>query len=175
MSGLSECFLLAANTETMGAGSRTRAHCSEGTRVAIGQPGAGSWRCRCFREAGPERPLAGTVALAGLGQAIRQGRRSWRPNSTRISCWTPGREVSAATIRGAVALQRKDPKRAIELLRAASAIELGEYGHPLSPVYLRGEAYLMLHDGNWAAAEFQKFLDPYTQMDFAWGDRRACN
>ena len=59
------------------------------------------------------------------------------------------------TIRAAVALQRKDPKRAIELLRAASAIELGEYGHPLSPVYLRGEAYLMLHDGNWAAAEFQ--------------------
>src|SRR5580704_5503186 len=73
------------------------------------------------------------------------------------------------TIRAAVALQRKDPKRAIELLRAASAIELGEYGHPLSPVYLRGEAYLMLHDGNRAAAEFQKFLDPYTQMDFAWG------
>ncbi len=58
------------------------------------------------------------------------------------------------TIRAAVALQRKDPKRAIELLRAGSAIELGEYGHPLSPVYLRGEAYLMLHDGNRAAVEF---------------------
>ena len=26
----------------------------------------------------------------------------------------------------------------------------------LFPVYLRGEAYLMLHDGNAAAAEFQK-------------------
>jgi outer membrane PBP1 activator LpoA protein len=73
------------------------------------------------------------------------------------------------TIRAAVALQRKDPKRAVELLRAASAIELGDYGHRLFPVYLRGEAYLMLHDGNRAAAEFQKFHDPHTQMDFAWG------
>ena len=27
------------------------------------------------------------------------------------------------------------------------------------PAYLRGEAYLMLHDGNRAAAEFQKFID----------------
>ena len=29
----------------------------------------------------------------------------------------------------------------------------------LLPAYLRGEAYLMLHDGNRAAAEFQKFVD----------------
>ncbi len=27
------------------------------------------------------------------------------------------------------------------------------------PVYLRGEAYLMLHDGKHAAAEFQKYID----------------
>ena len=29
----------------------------------------------------------------------------------------------------------------------------------MSPAYVRGEAYLMLHDGNAAAAEFQKFID----------------
>jgi serine/threonine protein kinase/tetratricopeptide (TPR) repeat protein len=62
------------------------------------------------------------------------------------------------TIRGAIALQRKDPHRALELLQAASAIELGDTGN-LFPVYVRGEAYLMLHDGNHAAAEFQKFPD----------------
>jgi pentatricopeptide repeat protein len=74
------------------------------------------------------------------------------------------------TIRAAVALQRKDPKRAIEILRAASAIELGDYGNRLFPVYLRGEAYLMLHDGDRAAAEFQKFIDHHNQMgNFAWG------
>src|SRR5208282_2560592 len=66
------------------------------------------------------------------------------------------------TIRAGVALERKDPNRAIELLKVTIPIELG---HPsnltifLCPVYLRGEAYLMLHDGNRAAAEFQKFID----------------
>jgi DNA-binding winged helix-turn-helix (wHTH) protein/tetratricopeptide (TPR) repeat protein len=61
------------------------------------------------------------------------------------------------SIRAAVALQRKDPNRAIELLRTASDIELGD--PRLLPVFLRGEAYLMLHDGTRAAAEFQKFID----------------
>jgi len=62
------------------------------------------------------------------------------------------------TIRAAIALQRKDPNRAIELLQQTSPIELGDAGW-LLPVYLRGEAYLMLGDGNRAAAEFQKFVD----------------
>jgi DNA-binding winged helix-turn-helix (wHTH) protein/tetratricopeptide (TPR) repeat protein len=60
-------------------------------------------------------------------------------------------------IRAAVALQHKDPNRAIGFLQVASAIELSS--PRLLPVYLRGEAYLMLHDGNRAAAEFRKFLD----------------
>ena len=60
-------------------------------------------------------------------------------------------------IRAAIALQRKDPKRAVELLQVTSATELGPQG--LFTIYLRGEAYLMLHDGSRAAAEFQKFID----------------
>jgi tetratricopeptide (TPR) repeat protein len=60
-------------------------------------------------------------------------------------------------IRAAVALQHKDPNRAIGFLQVARAIELSS--PRLLPAYLRGEAYLMLHDGNRAAAEFQKFLD----------------
>jgi predicted Zn-dependent protease len=60
-------------------------------------------------------------------------------------------------IRAAIALQRKDPNRAVELLQVTSATELGPQG--LFAIYLRGEAYLMLHDGNRAAAEFQKFID----------------
>jgi DNA-binding winged helix-turn-helix (wHTH) protein/tetratricopeptide (TPR) repeat protein len=63
-------------------------------------------------------------------------------------------------LRAAVAVQRKDPKRAIELLQVTRPFEVGEYCDlHLFPAYLRGEAYLMLHDGNAAAAEFQKFLD----------------
>jgi len=61
-------------------------------------------------------------------------------------------------IRAAVALQRKDPDRAVELLQVTSPIELGD-DFDLLPVYLRGEAYLMLGDGDAAAAEFQKFVD----------------
>jgi eukaryotic-like serine/threonine-protein kinase len=61
-------------------------------------------------------------------------------------------------IGAALALEHKDPKRAVELLRVAGPIELGDYGD-LLPVYLRGEAYLVLRDGNAAAVEFQKFID----------------
>jgi DNA-binding winged helix-turn-helix (wHTH) protein/tetratricopeptide (TPR) repeat protein len=61
-------------------------------------------------------------------------------------------------IRAALALQRKDPHRAVELLQVTSPLELGDDGD-LLPVYLRGEAYLMLRDGKAAAAEFQKFFD----------------
>jgi DNA-binding winged helix-turn-helix (wHTH) protein/tetratricopeptide (TPR) repeat protein len=64
------------------------------------------------------------------------------------------------TIRAAAALQHKDPNRAIELLKVTDPIELGDQGL-LLPVYLRGEAYLMLHDGKAAANEFQKFIDHY--------------
>ena len=60
------------------------------------------------------------------------------------------------TVRAAIALQRNDPNQAIELLQVASPLDLGDEGH-LLPVYLRGQAYLMLHDGNQAAQEFEKF------------------
>jgi eukaryotic-like serine/threonine-protein kinase len=78
------------------------------------------------------------------------------------------------TIRAGAALERKDPNRAIELLEVASTIELsqpiGSLLIFLCPVYLRGEAYLMLHDGNRAAAEFQKFIDHRGLVgNFAWG------
>jgi serine/threonine protein kinase/Tfp pilus assembly protein PilF len=79
------------------------------------------------------------------------------------------------SIRAAVALQRNDPKRAIELLKAASATELSadrlsNIGVFLIPVYLRGEAYLKLHDGNAASTEFQKFIDHRGLVaNFSWG------
>jgi len=77
------------------------------------------------------------------------------------------------TIRAAVALERKDPKRAVELLQVTNSIELSQ-PTPLAvflcPVYLRGEANLMLHDGKAAAVEFQKFID-YRGLvgNFPWG------
>ena len=67
-------------------------------------------------------------------------------------------------IRAAISLQRKE----IELLQTASEIKLGE--NRLLPAYLRGEAYLMLHDGKHAAAEFQKYIDHRgTVRNSPWG------
>ncbi len=82
------------------------------------------------------------------------------------------------TIRAAIVLERKDPNRAVELLQVTKPVELGLPTIPqpmnitvvLCPVYLRGEAYLMLHDGNRAKAEFQKFIDHRGLVgNFPWG------
>ncbi|MGD0772944.1 MAG: protein kinase [Candidatus Solibacter sp.] len=78
------------------------------------------------------------------------------------------------TIRAGGALEGKDPNRAIDLLKVASMIELssatGDLTIFLCPVYVRGEAYLMAHDGNRAAAEFQKFIDHRgVVVNFPWG------
>ena len=76
------------------------------------------------------------------------------------------------TIRAAVALDQKDPNRAVELLKPA--VELGTPSGVLAislcPVYVRGQAYLALRDGDRAATEFQKFIDHRGLVgNFAWG------
>ena len=78
------------------------------------------------------------------------------------------------TIRAAIALDRNDPNRAVAFLQDASPIELGQATSSLvifmCPVYIRGEAYLALHDGSHAAAEFQKFIDHRGVLtNFPWG------
>jgi DNA-binding winged helix-turn-helix (wHTH) protein/Flp pilus assembly protein TadD len=71
-------------------------------------------------------------------------------------------------IRAAIALKRKDPGRAVEELQVTNTIELGD--SQMVVVYLRGEAYLMLNNGNHAAAEFQKFIDHRTLVaNKEWG------
>ncbi len=64
-------------------------------------------------------------------------------------------------ILAALDLGRHSAAKAIEDLRASAPYELslGGTDAPLGCPYLRGEAYLALHDGNAAAAEFQKLLD----------------
>jgi eukaryotic-like serine/threonine-protein kinase len=68
------------------------------------------------------------------------------------------------TIRAAIEINRKNPAKAIEVLELALPYELGDAdpdpvdGATMYPAYVRGQAYLLLHQGNEAAAEFQKFL-----------------
>jgi len=76
------------------------------------------------------------------------------------------------SIRAAIALDRGQSDQAIELLKETSPIELGTANNLviLIPVFVRGEAYLALHDGNRAAAEFQKFVDHRGMVgNFPWG------
>jgi eukaryotic-like serine/threonine-protein kinase len=79
------------------------------------------------------------------------------------------------TIRAALAMEHKDPNRAVKLLKQTSAIELGTPANVvglvyLAPVYVRGEAYLALGNGDQAAEEFQKFIAHRGVVsNFPWG------
>jgi Flp pilus assembly protein TadD len=61
----------------------------------------------------------------------------------------------------AIALQRKQPERAIALLEPSKPYEMGggPGGPGYQPMYLRGEAYLAMHDGPKALVEYQKIID----------------
>ena len=109
------------------------------------------------------RVLAALV-LARTGDTDRAQKmadelQTQNPLDTKINVyWEP-------VIRAAIQISRKNPGKATEILQATVPYELGvpgplpEIGVLLYPVYLRGEADLMLHAGRAATAEFQKFLD----------------
>ena len=79
-------------------------------------------------------------------------------NTTINRYWVP-------TIDASIEMSRNHGAKAVERLRTAAQYELGtpspqfEVGASLYPVYVRGQAYLSLHQGKEAAAEFQKFLE----------------
>ncbi len=110
--------------------------------------------------------LARTGDAAGAEKLAADLDKRFPQDTLQQKYWLP-------SIRAAAALERKDPNQAIELLKVNSAIELGEPFGTLSvlcPVYLRGEADLMLRDGKAAAVEFQKFVDHGGLVgNFPWG------
>ena len=111
----------------------------------------------------PGAAVGAALAFAAAGDTARseslaQDLNKRFPFGTQMqSLWLPA-------IRARLALDRKDPSRALNLLQAASSVELGMVAFfnntsCLSPVYVRGEAYLGAGQGRAAAAEFQKILD----------------
>jgi Flp pilus assembly protein TadD len=118
------------------------------------------------------RKLA-ALALARAGDVARANttaeelEKSNPANTFLKYYWLPA-------VHGAIELRRNDPSKAIERLQPAGAYELGyslpfEFG-AMYPAYLRGEAYLALHQGSQAASEFQKFLDhPGIVLNFPLG------
>jgi eukaryotic-like serine/threonine-protein kinase len=112
--------------------------------------------CQTVRRLG--RPA---LALALCGDAARAaklaaGTSKLFPNGT---LWNA---VQLPEIRAAVELKRDRPAKAVELLASASPYERAY----LEAVYLRGWAYLRLHKGAEAVAEFRKILD---HKGASWG------
>jgi eukaryotic-like serine/threonine-protein kinase len=102
----------------------------------------------------PWLPLALALAIAGdAPQAEKLALRVGKDQPLRTDVqqnWLP-------LIRAAVALDQKNPDKAVDLLRAIGPYELGSLD--LMPIYERGQAYLMLRNGSAAASEFQKMID----------------
>lgn len=82
----------------------------------------------------------------------------------RLPLDTQVQSLWLTAIRAQLALDRKDARAAIASLQAASSIELGQIAFVtnisgLYPTYIRGEAYLAVGEGKFAATEFQKIVD----------------
>jgi eukaryotic-like serine/threonine-protein kinase len=72
------------------------------------------------------------------------------------------RFIYLPVLRAQLALDHGDAAKAIEELQAAAPYEVGaarDFCGALHPVYVRGEAYLVMAKGQLAAAEFQKIRD----------------
>ncbi len=81
--------------------------------------------------------------------------KSYPTNTMLKLYWLP-------TINAAIELNKHDSSQALVYLAAASPYELGQAGMFVSylyPAYVRGQAYLLAHNGMAAAAEFQRVLD----------------
>jgi tetratricopeptide (TPR) repeat protein/predicted Ser/Thr protein kinase len=101
-----------------------------------------------------------TLARVGEGaraKAIVEELEKTYPSQTVLKVyWLPA-------IKAAIELNANNPPQAMVFLEAAAPYELGEPQQlqlgTLYPAYVRGQAYLAAHNGNSAAAEFQKLLD----------------
>ncbi len=101
--------------------------------------------------------MQAALTLARIGdargaKALAEGvQKSYPTNMMLKLYWLP-------TINAAIELSRGNSSQALVYLEASAPYELRQLGN-LYPAYLRGQAYLLAHNGSAAAAEFQKLLD----------------
>ena len=105
--------------------------------------------CQTARRLG--RPALALAMCGDAGRAEKLVAETSKifPNGT---IWNA---IQLPEIRAAIALNRNQADKSVELLASASPYERAY----LDAIYLRGLAYLNLHKGPEAAAEFQKILD----------------
>ena len=131
--------------------------------VEFGNAGLARSEAKAARQIGSRRVTDAVIALAlarggdvAQAQAIADALDKKYPHDTQLQGY------SLPSIRAAIALQKNDAAKAIEVLQPAAVYELVGPGYLLGimyPALLRGEAYLRLKQGKDAAAEFQKILD----------------
>ena len=108
--------------------------------------------------------ILAALAFSRVGD-IEQAERMAHDLAERFPLNTAINRYWLPTIYASIEIRRNNPAKALEGLQATAPYELGsplpqfEVGGTLYPVYIRGEVYLLLHQGKEAAAEFQKFLD----------------
>ncbi|MBS1856952.1 MAG: protein kinase [Acidobacteria bacterium] len=112
--------------------------------------------CRTARRL--KRPA---LALAICGDAAQAEKLAAETSKVfpRGTIWNA---VALPAIRAATALNRDQPAKSVELLARAAPYERAY----LEPVFLRGLAYLRLHKGAEAVAEFRKIVD---HKGLSWG------
>jgi len=132
-------------------------HDAEVGNVAVAHTKAGS---ALTNDAGVEARLTAALAFAKCGDAGRVHELLERvdreaPLSTLMQ------RYSLPLIRAALEIQRNNPEKAIELLKATIPYELGGSLLPvfLYPAYERGLAFLQAQQGQAAAHEFQKLIN----------------
>jgi eukaryotic-like serine/threonine-protein kinase len=109
---------------------------------------------------GRDVKVVAALTLARIGDVPRakalvgELEKNYPLNTVLKVYWLP-------TINAALALNTGNPSQATMDLEAASPYELGNPGfiNYLYPAYVRGQAYLLAHNGTAAAAEFEKLLD----------------
>jgi len=109
---------------------------------------------------GHDIKILAALTLARIGDGSRaktlagELAKSDPSSSVLTDYWLP-------VIQSAVQLSQHNPARAVSLLEVTAPYELGNpspFGN-LYPIYVRGQAYLLAHNGPAAATEFRKVID----------------
>jgi eukaryotic-like serine/threonine-protein kinase len=100
---------------------------------------------------------------AGAQRLAQELEKQFPLNTALNSYWLPA-------IRGYLAIERGKPADGVNALESALPYELGfpppQYGPggPIYPAFVRGQAYLLLHQGKEAANEFRKLTSHHTML-----------
>jgi hypothetical protein len=117
---------------------------------------------------GRDVKVTAALTLARIGEIsraqslVQEVDRDYPPRNLVKLFWLPA-------VNAAIAVSKNDSSQALVSLEPAAAYELA-LGASLYPAYVRGQAYLLAHNGTAATAEFQKLLDHRgTVMNFLTG------